>query len=81
MNQELYQNNLKNLYMLVDIVSNLNIPEMFSAISRCDSIGAILDPTSFIKNNKALEQDKEVILAFLHVWEVAQKFPNEELPE
>lgn len=49
--------------MCARIMAVHDIPKLLSAISRAESVGSLLDPTAWIQNRKAMEEDKELLQA------------------
>lgn len=41
----------------------LDLDGMLDAIERADSVGSVLDPTSYMRNHEAMAQDRETIKA------------------
>jgi hypothetical protein len=60
---EQYKQALMAARMCATLMAVHDIPKMLEAISRSESLGPLLDPTAWIKNHKAMEEDKGLLTA------------------
>ena len=63
MTKEEYQEHVKFCWQLAVMANAVPTGNMLERIERADSIGAILDPTLYRANHKAMMEDKAVIAA------------------
>jgi hypothetical protein len=62
---ERYRQDLVKLYMVCDCLAEMPLDEYLKAISRADSVGHIIDPTSYKQGVQAMHEDRSVIEAAL----------------
>lgn len=68
-----YQAAVKSCVVACKLISAFDLPGMLTSIDRADSIGPLIDPTLWIKNSKAMREDREIIEAALPLWSLKEK--------
>ena len=71
--QEEYAIVLRHVYLAARFLADVNIPAALEAISRADSVGAILDPTLYRAKSAAMQEDAEVLRAALPLSKIGSK--------
>jgi len=56
-----------------NMLARHDIPQLLAAIEHADTVGPFLDPTLWMKNHKAMDEDRAVLEAALPLWKLAQK--------
>lgn len=68
-----YESGLQAVYLAASLLAQHDLPAMLAAITRADSIGAILDPTLYRDRQKAMHEDQEAINAALRLAALGRK--------
>ena len=64
-NAEMYQACLRFCFMASNVLKDFDIPSMLREIEHAETVGPIVDPTLWIKNNKKMAIDKKLLEAAL----------------
>jgi hypothetical protein len=59
--------------MAMRMLANVNLPHVRDAAQRALDFGCFQDPTLWIQNHKALEEDKVLLEAAMPLWRAAEK--------
>lgn len=73
MTAEEYQIGLRILYNAALLVAQYDLDGMLSAITRADTLGPILDPTSYRDHHKAMYEDRDLVNACLPLARIGKK--------
>jgi len=68
MGHEEYKNAIMAIATSMRILSMYDIPKILNAIERAETVAPFLDPTLWIKKNKAMSEDKEMFKAALPLY-------------
>jgi hypothetical protein len=68
MNEQEYREGIKGAFELAALLMELELDPLIKAAERADTIGPYVDPTLWMRGNKALEQQ----LVILHALRAAQ---------
>lgn len=67
-----YQVTVGEVMLMAERLAQLGIPELLAAIERAEAMGPILDPTLWVAKNRAMQEDKELLLAALPLRNIAE---------
>lgn len=74
----MYQAGLKIIIGQMSVISMIDVPGNLREIERAHSLGPILNPTLYRDNAEKMEEDKQIWLAALPLWNLAQKMKGGE---
>ena len=63
-----YSERLRLLYTYAGLIAGFDIPGLIEAIDKADALGPILDPTLWMQNHKAMDDNRALLAAFLPLW-------------
>ncbi len=64
---------VKTVVMIARTLNVYDIPKAIEAATRALELAPYIDPTAWMRNHKALEEDREMLRAALPLWRLAQK--------
>ncbi|MGH9462021.1 MAG: hypothetical protein ACRD1X_12430 [Vicinamibacteria bacterium] len=72
MTSEEYRDNLIMVLTSARTLLLVDVPDLLNRISRAETLGPLLDPTLWIRNHQAMEEDKELLEAALPLYNLAK---------
>lgn len=73
MNKDKYQDAVKACALAAQFLMAHDLEGILEAIERCDAFAPVLDPTLYIKNSKAMHEDKEILEAAIPLKAIGEK--------
>lgn len=79
MDKSEYQGQLNLIFSLAALSRGLKAREVLQAMNRAETLGPILDPTTYVKSVKRLEWQKRTVQATLEFQQAIAKITSEQL--
>lgn len=68
-----YRSVIMHVAMCAKLLADYDIPDLIRKINRAETVGPMLDPTLWIRKNKAMDEDKEMLKAALPLHQLGKK--------
>lgn len=69
-----YELSLRQAWLILQIVQDLPVLAMLSAINTAETTGPILNPTLYQQNHQKMQEDKELLQALSPLVNLSEKF-------
>ena len=80
-NAETYVAAMKSVLLAGSIISQWDLPGMLASIALVESVGPLLDPTSYRDKCNDLFHDRDLLKAALPLWEFCQRYKQNNATE
>lgn len=77
MNESEYRIQLQSIFSLAALVRQLKIADILQAITRAETLGPILDPTTYLKAATSLEWQKRTVEAALQFQQAIEEIASD----